>query len=107
MSVMIKNKEMPKSCKDCFIDENECRLWERLNDTCYGGARHPKCPLAEAPSDAISRRAAVEEIHAIKGKITFQTQKGFELVEHDIRRTLDRVIEMAANAVWNMEAEDE
>ena len=50
--ILIKNKEMPKSCEECNL-ESFCSLWvdarRQFGDGKRTSVRHPDCPLIEVP----------------------------------------------------------
>lgn len=45
--ILIKDKEMPKICAYCFLDESECNLHKSVN---IWKEKHPRCPLVEIPT---------------------------------------------------------
>ncbi len=46
--ILIKDKEMPKICAYCFLDESECNLHKSVN---IWKEKHPDCPLIEVEAE--------------------------------------------------------
>ena len=81
MSVLIKNMEMPKSCRDCGIEQEGfwCGAQDGYQNTrCFTSERREDCPLISVPTphgrlidaDALKATIFPEQIDGMKTSIT-------------------------------------
>ena len=81
----IKGMELPKSCKECFLNiegfsnNSYCRK-TKLETTKYNNKRHPNCPLVDLGKEDMSWDELVEKVN----KISDPFSKNFTIDDRSI-----------------------
>ena len=91
MSMLIKGMKMPKSCRDCWIEQEGFRCGGRIecpDTTCFDSERREDCPLVEIPP-----HGRLIDAYALMDKLS----RMFSERERDAQYSGERVV----NLSWN------